>query len=115
MRRVALFAYTGDPMCFAHVLLNALDMNERGYEAKVIIKGLATKLVPQLAEEGNPVYHLYERAKGLDLIDGACKACSKKTGTLETYKADGIRLLDEMMGHPSIGRYQEEGFEIIAF
>lgn len=29
-------------MCFVHVLLNALDMQERGYEVKVILEGSAT-------------------------------------------------------------------------
>jgi hypothetical protein len=61
------------------------------------------------------MYRLYEKAKGLDLIDGACKACSNKMGTLEAAKAHGLRLLDEMSGHPSMARYREEGFEVITF
>jgi hypothetical protein len=41
MKKFALFVFNGDPICFIHVLLNALDMNghpgmadyrERGYE-----------------------------------------------------------------------------------
>jgi hypothetical protein len=115
MKKVALFAFNGEPMCFMHVLLNALDMNERGYEVKIVIEGSATKLVPELTKEDNPMHRLYEKAKGLDLIDGACKACSNKMGTLEAAKAQGLRLLDEMTGHPSIARYKEEGFEVITF
>lgn len=115
MKKVALFAFNGEPMCFMHVLLNALDMNERGYEVKIVIEGSATKLVPELNKEDNPMHRLYEKAKGLDLIDGACKACSNKMGTLEAAKAQGLRLLDEMTGHPSIARYKEEGFEVITF
>ena len=61
------------------------------------------------------MYRLYEKAKGLDLIDGACKACSNKMGTLEAIKNEGLRLLDDMTGHPGMARYQEEGFEIITF
>lgn len=115
MKQVVLFAFNGEPMCFMHVLLNAIDMNERGYEVKIVIEGSATKLVPELAKEGNPMYRLYEKAKGLDLIDGACKACSNKMGTLEAVKAEGLRLLDEMSGHPSMARYREEGYEVITF
>jgi hypothetical protein len=115
MKKVALFAFNGEPMCFMHVLLNALDMNEKGYEVKIVIEGSATKLVPELNKEDNPMHRLYEKAKGLDLIDGACKACSNKMGTLEAAKAQGLRLLDEMTGHPSIARYKEEGFEVITF
>ena len=115
MKKVALFAFNGEPMCFMHVLLNALDMSERGYEVKIVIEGSATKLVPELAKADNPMHRLYEKAKGIDLIDGACKACSNKMGTLEAAKGQGLRLLDEMTGHPSMARYQEEGFEVVTF
>jgi hypothetical protein len=37
MKKIALFVFNGDPMCFIHVLLNALDMSEKGYEAKIVI------------------------------------------------------------------------------
>jgi hypothetical protein len=83
MTKIALFAFNGEPMCFIHVLLNALDMSERGYEVKIVIESSATKLVPELAEGDNPVHRLYEKAKGLDLIDGVCKACSNKMGIPE--------------------------------
>jgi hypothetical protein len=115
MKKVALFAFNGDGMCFIHVLLNAIDMNDKGYDVKIIVEGSATKLIPELAKDTHPMYRLYEKAKGLDLIDGACKACSNKMGTLEAAKAQGLRLLDEMSGHPSIARYREEGFEVITF
>jgi hypothetical protein len=41
--KIALVAFNGEPMCFVHVLLNALDMHERGYDVKVIIEGSATR------------------------------------------------------------------------
>jgi hypothetical protein len=115
VKKVALFAFNGERMCFIHVLLNALDMEEKGYEVKVVIEGAATKLVPDLAKKDNPMYHLYEKVKDLDLIDGACKACSNKMGVLEAIKTQGLKLLDDMTGHPGIARYQEQGFEIITF
>ncbi|MCK4604812.1 MAG: hypothetical protein KAU41_09025 [Deltaproteobacteria bacterium] len=51
MKKVALFAFNGELMCFIHVLLNTLDMNERGHEVKIVIEGAATKLVPELAKK----------------------------------------------------------------
>ena len=32
MKKVVLFAFNGDFMCFIHVLVNALDLHEKGYE-----------------------------------------------------------------------------------
>ncbi|HDM75689.1 MAG TPA: cytoplasmic protein, partial [Deltaproteobacteria bacterium] len=48
-------------------------------------------------------------------IDGACKACSNKMGVLEAVKEEGIPLIDEMSGHPSMARYMTEGYQIITF
>ncbi|MDY6953964.1 MAG: cytoplasmic protein, partial [Thermodesulfobacteriota bacterium] len=82
MKKVVMFAFNGELMCFVHVLLNAIDMNEKGNEVKIVIEGSATKLVQELAKEESPMHRLYEKAKGLDLMDGACKACSNKMGAL---------------------------------
>ncbi len=53
--------------------------------------------------------------KKAGLVDGVCKACSNKLGTLEAAKEQDLTLLDEMSGHPSMARYRDEGFEIISF
>lgn len=115
MNKVALFVFNGDPICFIHVLLNALDMRERGQNGRIIIEGAATKLIPELARSGNPLHRLWEKAKTADIIDGVCKACSQKMGTLEAAQDQGLILLDEMSGHPSMARYIENGYDIISF
>jgi hypothetical protein len=115
MKKVALFSFNGEPMCFVHVLLNGLDMKERGFDVKVVIEGTATKLVPDLAAPGKPFAALYEKAKGLGIVDCVCKACANKMGTLASAEEQGLTLCDEMMGHPSAGRYLAEGYEVIAF
>jgi hypothetical protein len=115
MKKVVLFAFNGDFMCFIHVLLNALDMHEKGYEVKIVIEGSATRLIPELAKEGNPMSALYKKAKALDLIEGVCKACSNKMETLNAAEAEGFALLDDMNGHPGMAGYLEEGYGVITF
>ncbi len=115
MKKFALFVFNGDPMCFIHVLLNALDMKEKGYESRIVIEGSATKLLPDLDRPDNALHKLWEKVKEVGLVDGVCKACSNKLGTLEAAKEQGLTLLDEMSGHPSMARYRDEGFEIISF
>ncbi len=115
MKKVALFVFNGDPMCFIHVLLNGLDMKARDYEIKIIIEGAATALIPELEKEAHPLNGLWQKAKRADLIEGACKACSKKMGTADLARELGLPLLDGMSGHPGMAEYQEEGFEIITF
>ena len=115
MKKVALFAFNGDFMCFIHVLLNALDMKEKEYEVKIVIEGSATKLIPELANEGNPMSALYEKAKNLHLFEGACKTCSSKMGTREAAQREGLTLLDDMSGHPGMAQYMERGYEVMTF
>ncbi len=114
-KKIALFAFNGELMCFVHVLLNALDMSEKGYGVKVVVEGSATKLIPEIARTENPMNRFYVQAKEKGLIDGVCKACSNKMGVLDEVVKEGLRLLDEMMGHPSMARYMEEGYTIVTF
>jgi hypothetical protein len=115
MKKIALFAFNGESMCFVHVLLNALDMKGRGYDVRVVIEGAATKLVPELASPGSPLSQLYQKAKEQGLLEGVCKACSAKMGTLEAAKGQGLSLLDDMSGHPGIARYLEAGYDVLVF
>jgi hypothetical protein len=113
--RIALFVFNGDPMCFIHVLLNALDMHAKGVEARIIVEGAATQLIPQLENQENPLHQLWQKVKQLELVEGACKACSQKMGTDRDAKAQGLALLDDMTGHPGMAFYRRRGFEIITF
>jgi len=107
--------FNGDPMCFIHVLLNAKDWNDHGHEVSIIVEGTATKLVPELANEDNPMHKLWEKAKKDGLVAGACRACSQKLSVMDDIKSQGIDLLEGIAGHPSMVQYQEKGFEVITF
>ncbi len=115
MKKIALFVFNGDPMCFIHVLLNALDMKAKGDEAKIIIEGASVKLIPELVKSGNPLNGLWKKNLAAGLVEGVCKACSNNLGTLEAAKKQGLTLLDDMSGHPSMWAYRDKGYEIITF
>ena len=67
MKKFVIFAFRGDPMCFIHVMLNALDMKSKGYNIKIVLEGEAVKLVKELTESNNPVFKKTDRKKR-DLI-----------------------------------------------
>ena len=108
MKRIALFVFNGDPMCFIHVLLNAKAWNDHGHEVKIIIEGTATTLVPEVAKEDNPLHKLWETCRKDGLVAGACRACSQKLGVVDGIKSQDLDLLDGIAGHPSMVQYQEE-------
>ena len=114
-KKYVLFAFNGDPMCFIHVILNALDMNKKGYDVKVIVEGSATKLAAQFENSENPFYEKYQELKSSRLIDCFCKACSNKMGSLKKVEELGFPTCAELMGHPSMSKYIEQGYSIITF
>jgi hypothetical protein len=102
-------------MCFIHVLLNALDLAERGMEGKIIIEGDAVKLIPEMAQPGHFLNQLYGKAKDKGIIVGACRACSTKLGVAEAVKNEGVELIGEMSGHPAVSTYVELGYTVLTF
>jgi len=115
-RKVAIFAFNGELMCFAHAMLNALDMKKRGFDVKLILEGRATALIEELSSNPDkPFSNLYATVKKEGLVDCVCKQCSDNMGTLESAKTQGLPICEEMMGHPSVARYMEEGYEVLVF
>ncbi|MCX7914555.1 MAG: DsrE family protein [Thermodesulfovibrionales bacterium] len=115
MKKVTLFSFNGELMCFIHVLLNALNMKAKGYDVRVVIEGASTKLLSELKVETNPLHEMFKKALQTGIIDGVCRACSAKMGTLKDAEEIGLALLDDMSGHPSMSRYIDNGYEIITF
>jgi hypothetical protein len=115
MKKFALFVFNGDPMCFVHVLLNALDMKEKGHAPRIILEGASVKLLPELVNAANPLNKLWTGVLDQDLVVGVCKACSNKLGTLKDAEKQGLTLLGDMSGHPSMVEYRSNDFELITF
>lgn len=110
MNSYVIFAFNGNPTCFIHVLLNALDLHEKGYEVKIVLEGEAVTLIRSMEEGGNP---LFRKVRDLGLFDGVCKACSAKLSVLEYNENSAIDVIGDMSGHPSFSRYMEKGYTIL--
>ncbi len=115
MKKVVLFSFNGEGMCFVHVLLNALDMHERGFEVKVVVEGASVRVIPELARREHPMHELYDRVKTQGLFAGVCRGCAAKLQVLEAVEKEGLPLIADMSGHVSMGRYVEEGWQVITF
>ncbi|WP_300455524.1 cytoplasmic protein [Desulfobacula sp.] len=114
-QKTAIFAFRGDPMCFIHVLLNGIDLFERGQEGLIILEGEAVTLIPEMAKPGHALSTLYQKAKSLGIVHAACKACAIKLKVDKEIEKEGIPFLGDMSGHPSMGSFMEKGYQIITF
>lgn len=110
MKKIAFFPFKGEKMCFMHILINALDLHEKGVDTKIIVEGEAVKLLQVLEEEENK---MYLKTKTLGLFDSICKACSAQMGVLEYNEKLGIPIKGNANGHPAMHDYVKEGYDII--
>jgi hypothetical protein len=115
MKKIALFPFRDDMMCFIHVLLNAQDMKDKGHEVTVVMEGAAVTLLPKLAQPDNPMHELFNAVRNKGLIEGACRACSSKLKVAADIESLGIPLIGDMSNHPGMASYIERGYEIITF
>lgn len=115
VKQKVIFAFRGDPLCFIHVLLNGINLHEKKMGGEIIIEGEAITLVPVMSQTDHFLYTLYSKAKDLGIIAGACKACSAKLKMTEHVEQQGIPLLGDMAGHPSMSAYIEKGYDVITF
>lgn len=115
MEKAVLFAFRGEIPCFAHVMLNAIDMREKGFDVQVVLEGESPKVIGELSRQSHPMHKLFEQTKSLGLIAGACKACAHATGALDAVLAEGLPLLDGMHGHAGMAGWIQKGFRVITF
>jgi hypothetical protein len=113
MKRVAVFAFSGEPASFAHAMLTAMDMKDRGYDVKVVVEGDATKMLSLLRNETKPFADVFRRFRERGLIDRLCRACATKNGVMPAVIEQHLKPADDMSGHPSMAAYMEQGYEVV--
>ena len=111
--KIVIFAFQGNPTCFVHVLLNALDLKEHGHHVEIVLEGESTTLVEKLLQPANPLHQLYRKVRETGLITAVCRACATKLGALPVIEAEKLPLTGSMSGHPPMTPYLEKGFRII--
>ena len=115
MNKIVFFAFRDNPLCFIHVLLNALDMHQSGMEGKIILEGESVRLVEMMADSGHFLHALYTQAKEKGLFLGACRACSTKLQAVEAIEREGLPLIGELAGHPAMAAYIRQGYTLLTF
>jgi hypothetical protein len=108
MKKIVIFGFNENIACFSHAIINVLDFDLKGYESKLVIEGGACGLLEELHEN-----KLFKELVDKGLLDGVCKACSNKMGTIEFATKMGYTLLAQLYGHPSMEEYIKNGYEVI--
>jgi predicted peroxiredoxin len=121
MQRKLLFVLFAEDVCRQlHTFMYALDLHRKGYQAKVIVEGMATRLLADLEKAPPRLQKAVAEAKAAGLIAGACLQASTGCGSpedrdvVDAIKARGVAFLSDLDNHAGIEPFLREGFEVIA-
>ncbi|MBI5549502.1 MAG: hypothetical protein HY901_36915 [Deltaproteobacteria bacterium] len=118
MKRKLLFVvFTNDACRRNHAFMYAIDLARHGHEVRLILEGEGTRSVRE--REGR-FGELFEEARGLGILAGACKTASagcKDEGRDVTtlVREAGLPLLDNLSGHAGIEPFVRDGYEVVTF
>jgi predicted peroxiredoxin len=113
--KIGIFLMAGPeaPCRLVHTFIWALDVAERGGEAKIVLEGAAPGWLLQLPDPDHVQHRLYQKVKEQGLIDAVCKACAIQAQALEAAAEEGLRLVYDASGHVSLVSYAEAGYRIV--
>ncbi|MFW5972843.1 MAG: hypothetical protein ACOCTG_02540 [Bacteroidota bacterium] len=103
----------GDMGRMANAFSTAAELKENGDDFRFILDGAGTKWIAALADPSHKYHDDYREVKGS--ITGACQYCSNAYGVKQKVVEEGITLLNEHRGHPSLRRLAEDGYQVITF
>jgi hypothetical protein len=121
MSRKILFVLFAQDVCRQlHTFLYAGDLHRKGYETKVILEGMATRLLADLDQAPPLLQKAVADAKAAGLIAGACQQACAGCGSAEdrdivaAVRAQGVGFLSDLDNHAGIEPFVREGYEVIA-
>jgi predicted peroxiredoxin len=120
MQRKILFVVFAEDVCRQlHAFLYALELHRKGYPTRIIIEGMATRLLADLEQAPLRLQKAVNDAQSAGLIAGACQQACNGCGSAEdrnivdAIKARGVSFLHDLENHAGIEPFVREGYEIV--
>ena len=95
-----------------NALETAKEFKDSGDEIKLIFDGAGTRWIPEISKPDNRYHELYVSLKDRSL---ACKYCASAFSVTAGIQAEGVSLIDEYHGHPSLRKLVSQGYQVISF
>jgi predicted peroxiredoxin len=121
MPRKILFVLFAEDVCRQlHAFMYASDLHRKGYQTRIVVEGMATRLLADLEQAPARLQKAVNDAKAAGLIAGACLQASSGCGSAEdrdivdAIKARGVGFLSDLDNHAGIEPFIRDGYEIIA-
>ena len=116
-RKILFVVFTNDGCKRNHAFLYAADLARHGHQVQLILEGEGAQA---LREREGRFGELFEEARKLGIVAGACKAasagCQDPARDVTAIAQElGLPLLGTLDGHAGIGSYVAEGYEVVVF
>jgi hypothetical protein len=110
MRKQLFVLFNYNKGIFTHILLNVLDLAEKGYEVGIIFESEACKFILEFEEKK---YEKYELLKGKNLVFAVCEVCAKSMNALESAQRQGLPINGELFGHPPLRKWIKLDYDVM--
>jgi intracellular sulfur oxidation DsrE/DsrF family protein len=110
MKKQVIVLFNYNKGIFTHILLNVLDMADKGYEVGVIFESEACKFIKEFEDKN---YDKFEQLKSKKLIYAVCEVCAKAMDALDSAKRQALPINGELAGHPPFDSWLKQGFELV--
>jgi len=98
-----------------HALLYARELVENGYEVVLIFDGAGTGWASELRKPENPLHEHYVKLQELNIMEEICDYCAESFDVKKQLSEQQKQILSgDYEGHPSLVKWIEKGYQIIA-
>jgi hypothetical protein len=95
---------------FTHIMLNVLDLHEKGYDVGIIFESEACKLILEFEDKSN---EKFEKIKENELVYAVCEVCAKAMKALESAKQQNLPINGELFGHPPLESWVQNDYHVM--
>jgi len=97
-----------------HALLYSQELKDNGHDVQLIFDGGGTKWIEEIADPNHKLHPLYQSLKMSGVISGACEYCIEAfDGDKSLVIKEGLTLIDEYQGHPSLATLIDKDYQVI--
>ncbi len=97
-----------------HALLYAKELKDAGYPVALMFDGAGTGWAAKMRDPGSKLHKRYQELMKLGVVEEICDFCAGAFKVKKKLKEMSTETLNaDFQGHPSIGKWVSQGYQVI--